>query len=180
MRVNGLTSSLCFGAAASIAFVFLQPLAAPLLGSPNVIACYLSGCTIVYAALLGSTPRRAIRNATAAMMGAILVVMVSNGMQGLAIGLASVLALVRSGLEYSTRPARALVLEMLLGGSALAFASWVASPGWLGDAAGLWAFALVQSLYFLVPGRFRKGAEAAVGDPFESARERLLALLEEG
>ena len=179
MRVNGLTSSLCFGAAAAIAFVFAQHLAAPLVGSANVLVFYLAGCTIVYAALLGSTPRRAVRNAAAAFMGAMLVVMVSSGMGGLAIGLTSVLAVVRSGLEYSTKPTRGLAIETLLGGLGLGFAAWVASPGWLGDAAGLWAFTLVQSLYFLVPARGRKEAERGIGDPFERARERLLGLLEE-
>jgi hypothetical protein len=179
MRVNGLTSSLCFGAAAAIAFVFAQHLAAPLVGSAKVLVFYLAGCTIAYAALLGSTPRRAIRNAAAAFVGTILVVMLSTGMGGLAVGLTSVLALVRSGLEYSMKPARGLVIETLLGGLGLGFASWVASPGWLGDAAGFWAFALVQSLYFLVPGRGRNEAQTGMGDPFERARERLLGLLDE-
>jgi hypothetical protein len=179
MRLNGLTNSLCFGAAAAIAFVFAQHVGAPLVGSVNVLVFYLAGCTIAYAALLGSTPRRAVRNAAAAFMGTILVVIVTNGLVGLAIGLTSVLALVRSGLEYPTKWARGLVIETLLMGLSLGFASWVASPGWLGDAAGLWAFSLVQSLYFLVPGRGRRRAETGVGDPFERARERLLGLLEE-
>lgn len=179
MSVNGLTSSLCFGAAAAIAFVFAQHLAAPLVGSASVHAFYWTGCTIAYAALLGSTPRRAIRNAAAAFVGSMLVLMISSGMGGLAIGLTMVLALVRSGLEYATKPARGFVVETLLGGLGLGFASWVASPGWLGDAAGFWAFALVQSLYFLVPGRGRRRADAGIGDPFERARERLLGLLEE-
>ena len=179
MKRNGLTSSLSFGAGAAIAFVFAQHLAGPILGSANVIVLYLGGCTVAYAALLGSTPRRAVRNAIAAFMGTALVVVVSSGMAGLAIGLTMVLAFVRSGLEFSAKPRRAFAIEMLLGGVGLAFAAWVASPGWLGDAAGLWAFSLVQSLYFLVPGRSRRKQEAGMGDPFERARERLLGLLEE-
>jgi len=179
MRLNGLTSSLCFGAAVAIAFVFAQHLAAPIVGSANVSVVYLAVCTIAYAGLLGSTPRRAIRNAVIAFMGTAFVVTLSSGIVELAIGLTMVLAFVRSGLEYSTKPRRAFVIEMLLGGFGLAFASWVASPGWLGDAAGLWAFSLVQSLYFLVPGRRRRAAETGMGDPFERARERLLGLLEE-
>ena len=177
--MHGFTSSLLFGAAVSITFVFAQHLVAPLVGSASVLVFYLAICTIAYAALLGSTPRRAIRNAVAAFMGATLVVMVSTGVGGLAIGLTMVLALIRSGLEFSVKPARALAIEMLLGGLSLGFASWVASPGWLGDAAGFWAFALVQSLYFLVPGRGSTGALAEAGDPFERARERLIGLLEE-
>ena len=179
MRRNGFTRSLLFGAAVSVAFVFAQHLAAPLVGSARVLAFYLAGCTIVYAALLGSTPRRAIRNTVAASMGATLVVMVSTGGGGLAIGLTMVLAFIRSGLEFSVKPARAIVIEILLGGLALGFASWVASPGWLGDAAGLWAFALAQSLYFLVPNLSRRSEAAGMGDPFERARERLVGLLDE-
>ncbi len=184
MRVENLTSSLWFGAAAAISFVFARHLAGPLIGSSNVFVFYLAGCTIAYAAMLGATPRRAARNAVAAFVGASFVVVFvatfSSGTAGLVIGLCSVLGLVRSGLEYSTKGARGLFVELLLGGLGLGFASWVASPGWLGDAAGLWAFALLQSLYFLVPGRVRKGAETGVGDPFERARERLLGLLEDG
>lgn len=179
MTVNGLIRSLYFGAAAAIALVFAQHLAAPFLGSTKVFEFYLAGSTIAYAALLGSTPQRSIRNAAAAFAGSMLVVMVSGGMAGLAIGLTCVLAMVRSGLEYSTKPIRAIAIETTLGGLALGFAAWVAWPGWLGAAAGLWAFALVQSLYFLVPVRLRDRSKTDRGDPFDRARERLLVLLEE-
>jgi len=101
MRLNGLTSSLCFGAAVAIAFVFAHHLAAPIVGSANVSVVYLAVCTIAYAGLLGSTPRRAIRNAVIAFMGTAFVVTLSSGIVELAIGLTMVLAFVRSGLEGS-------------------------------------------------------------------------------
>ena len=41
MRRNGLTKSLCFGAAASIGFVFAQHVGAPLVGSADVLVFYL-------------------------------------------------------------------------------------------------------------------------------------------
>jgi hypothetical protein len=148
-------------------------------GSVDVLVFYLGSCTIAYAALLGSTPRRAVRNAAAALVGTLLVVMLTSGLVGLAIGLAGVLALVRSGLEHPMKPTRGFVIETLLVGLGLGFAFWVSWPGWLGNAAGLWAFSLVQSLYFLVPGRGHGRAEPDAGDPFESARERLLGLLED-
>ena len=50
MRVQNLTSSLAFGAAAAISFVFARHLAGPLLGSTNVFVFYLAGCTVAYAA----------------------------------------------------------------------------------------------------------------------------------
>ena len=173
MRRNGLTKSLCFGAVASIAFVFAQHVGAPLVGSVDVLVFYLGSCTIAYAALLGSTPRRAVRNAAAALVGTMLVVMLTGGLAGLAIGLAGVLALVRSGLEFPMKPARGFVIETLLMGLGLGFAFWVSSPGWLGTAAGLWAFALVQSLYFLVPGRGRgRSTTPRRGPARRSARRR--------
>jgi hypothetical protein len=179
MRSHGLTKSLCFGAAAAIAFFFVLHLGAPLVGSTDVFVFYLSGCTIAYAAMLGSTPRRAARNAAAAFMGTVVVGMFTSGMLAFVIGLTSVIALVRSGLEYPARSVRGVVIELLLGGLGLGFAAWVASPSWVGAAAGFWAFSLVQSLYFLVPGFGVRESQADSGDPFERAREQLLGLLEE-
>jgi hypothetical protein len=48
----------------------------------------------------------------------------------------------------------------------------------LGQAASLWAFALVSSLYFLVPARSRAGRGDEIGDPFERASERIRGLLD--
>ena len=179
MRVNGLTTTLGLGAAAAILLVFTQHLAAPLFGSSNVLALYWIGCTITYASLLGGTPRRALRNGVAALFGAIVIALVSDGLGSLAVGLAIVLGVVRSGFEYSMKPLRAIATESLLLMLGLGFASWIAWPGWLGDAAALWAFALVQSLYFLVPGRRRLNRVSEAGDPFDRARARVLGVLEE-
>jgi hypothetical protein len=178
MRVNDSTSSLAFGAAAAIGLVFAQHLGAPLIGSTQVLSLYLVGCTTSYLALLGSTPRRAVRNALSGLVGAGVVGALASGPVVLALGLVVVVAWVRSGLEYSMRPARAIVVEATLGLLGLGFASWVATPGWLGEAASLWAFGLVQSLYFLVPARVRNRQGDEIGDPFERASERILGLLD--
>jgi hypothetical protein len=179
MRINGMTSTLCLGAAAAIALVFSQHVAAPLIGSSNVLALVLVGFTVSYAALLGATPRRALRNGAAALAGSIIVALFSDGVVGLALGQAIVLGAIRSGLEYSMKPARAVVVESILLVLGLGFAFWIAWPGWLGEAAGLWGFALVQCLYFIVPGRRRADRRERAGDPFDRAREQLLTLLEE-
>jgi hypothetical protein len=148
-------------------------------GADVVFALHLVACAVAYAALLGETPRRALRNGLGALVGAALVVLVASSVEGLAVGLACVTAFVRSGLEYSLRSGRGLVIEIALVLGGLAFASWLASPGWLGAAAALWGFALVQSLYFLVPGRTRARGATGPGDPFDRARQQILALLGE-
>jgi hypothetical protein len=178
MRVNGLTSSLGFGAAAAIGLVFAQHLGAPLIGSTRVSSIYLVGCAVAYLALLGATPRRSARNALAGLVGAGVAGGIASGPMVLALGLVVVVGCVRSGLEYSMKPARAVVVETTLGLLALGFASWIATPGWLGEAASLWAFALVQSLYFLVPARGRARSDDEIGDAFERASERILGLLD--
>lgn len=179
MRIDGFTRSVCFGAGAAIGLVFTLHLAAPLAGTADTLAFYLAASLVAYAVLIGSTPRRSALNAVAALAGAAGVALLASDLAGLAIGLSLVLGVIRSGLEPSMRPARALVVETLLGFAALGFASWIGSPGWLGLAAALWGYLLVQSLYFLVPGRGRGRDVAAPGDPFERAREHIVGLLEE-
>jgi hypothetical protein len=183
MRVLGLGSSLVFGAAASIGLVFMMHVFAPALGSWNVLAFYLAGCTVAYAASIGRVPRTSIRNATVASIGSLAVLLLARGphvgMGEVAIGLTCVLALVRSGLDPGARRARSIVVEAVLGGTSLAFADWLATPGWVGSAVALWGYVLVQSLYFLIPRSRASTRRESEGDPFDRARDRLLAMLEE-
>jgi hypothetical protein len=183
MRVHGLGSSLVFGAAVSIALVFMQHVFAPMLGSWNVLAFYLVGCTVAYAALIGRTRRASLRNAMVGAIGAVAVFALARGshagMGEVAIGLTCVVALVRSGLDPALRRTRSFVIESGLGGASLVFAAWLATPGWLGSAVALWGYVLVQSLYFLIPRSRDAHRGECVGDPFDRARERLIAMLEE-
>jgi hypothetical protein len=183
MRVQGLGSSLVFGAAASIALVFMQHVFAPLVGSWNVLAFYLAGCAVAYAALIGGAPRTSLRNASFAAIGAAAVLVLARGshvgMGEVAIGLTCVVALVRSGLDPAVRRTRSVVVESVLGGASLVFAAWLATPGYLGSAVALWGYVLVQSLYFLIPRSRDARPGESEGDPFDRARERLLAMLEE-
>ena len=65
----------------------------------------------------------------------------------------------------------------MLGG--LLFARALAGPTLLGAAFAVWAFFLVQGLFFLAGGvRERESPEPQI-DPFERARKRALALMEE-
>jgi len=179
MRVQGFISSLCFGLVAAIAVVFAQHAFAPIIGSGNVLALYLATSMAAYAALIGRTPRIMIRNAVVAAIGSSVVLTMASGIEGVAIGLTIVLMLVRTGLDVEMRSRRALFVEAVLGCGALAFASGLASPGWLGSAAAIWGFALVQSLYYLAPVVQVRPVMAGDGDPFDRARDRLLILLDE-
>jgi hypothetical protein len=183
MEVQSFSKSLVFGGMAAVALFFTQQLLAPILGSGNVLTLYLAGILVTYAAWIGMGLREKMTNALIASLGAITVFIMTSGIGGVAIGLTLVLALVRTGLASETRTARALCAEGTLGLGALLFADHLASPGWLGDAAAIWGFALVQSLYFLLPvgekSSAGQGASAGTRDPFERAREQILSLLEE-
>lgn len=75
------------------------------------------------------------------------------------------------------RRARAFAWGAVLAVAGLVFARWLLTPSLLGGALALWGFGFVASLRCLVPG-----AEPCIpedGDPFERARARALALLEE-
>ena len=89
------------------------------------------------------------------------------------------LALVRSGYLYRRRPSRALALE-----AGLALVGWLFAvvvtgphPGALDSALCVWAYLLVQSLYYLV-GEQLEGAPSTL-DPFERARDRARELMGE-
>lgn len=179
MRVEGFVSSAVFGAFLAIALVFVETVFARFLGSSDVLVLYLAACVVAYASLIARDPRSTLRNAALGAFLSIGVLVMADGIEGIAIGLAVVIGVVRSGLDAETRTGRALCFEGVLGCAALIFASALSWPGWLGSAAALWGFSLVQSLYFLVPVSRRRASRDALGDPFERARERLLGLLDE-
>jgi hypothetical protein len=74
-------------------------------------------------------------------------------------------------------PGRALAVELALGGAAFALARLAFDPSVAGTALAIWAFALVESAWPL----FGAGGPAAAPgtDPFDEARRRVEALLDE-
>jgi hypothetical protein len=179
MKVNGFFSSLVFAAIAAILLVFMQHVFSPVIGYWNVLVIHLAGSVVVYAATIGKTLHQALRNGCVAGLGAGAVVMMATSTGEVALGLTVVLGLVRTGLDSAFRNPRRIFVEGGLAVAALGFASWLSSPSWLGAAAALWGYSLVQSLYFLVPMSDRKGQGVEERDAFDQARERLLVLLEE-
>jgi hypothetical protein len=180
MTPLGFVGTLVYAAIASLALVVAYVVAGPWLGASWVLALFLVGATAAYAALLGSTLRRRVLQAAAALAAGLVALALANDVSELAMGLALVVALVRGFALRRSTPLRTLVVEGVLGGGGLCLARWLAVPGPLGAAAGFWGYALVQSLYFLVPGERREPAGEPAGDPFERAREQLDSLLERG
>jgi hypothetical protein len=178
MRSLGFVGTLLFAAVASVVLVVAHVVAAPSLGARSVLALFTLAAAVGYAALLGPSLRSRVRNGGAALLGGVVVLVLARGFAEIALGMALVLALVRGFLARRSPPLRALVVEIALGVGGLCLARWLAVPGVLGAAAGFWGYALVQSLYFLVPGGHLEAVETT-GDPFERARERLSALLDD-
>ncbi|HKU44232.1 MAG TPA: hypothetical protein VJR89_39000, partial [Polyangiales bacterium] len=93
------------------------------------------------------------------------------------LGAALVAALVRA-LCYRAQLARALALELSLFVLALAAARVFGSASPFGLALGLWAYALVQSAYFLLLRPEPRERSIGSSDAFEAAHARAMALLE--
>ena len=180
MRWNSFGRSVGFAAlAAAGAAVWLLG-SSPLLGGRGALALYLVGVTAIYTAGLTPSLRRAL--ATAMLVGtsgAGLAVM-APGLRELAIGLAVVLGVSRSGFLYRTTAARAVVTEGALIVGGLLFAYSLSGPSLRAIVLCVWSFFLVQSLFFLVPGARHRTQDATRGDAFAAAHARALALLERG
>jgi len=180
MNEHGFGRTIGAGVAAALSLVFVQHLAAPWMGPASVATLHGAGCLVLYAAWLAPSRGAALRNTAVALAGVALILVVADSLETRWLGLALLLAFLRSGLHPSMRPARAVVVEVGLLGGGLAMAVWLAGAGWFGSALGLWGYALVQSLYFLVPGRDRARFQpASDGDAFDRARDRLIDLLDE-
>lgn len=179
MYVRSFRSSLLFGAVAAMTVVFSGHVLAPIVGGIDALILHLVVALVAYGALIARDLRGAARNVALAAPAAIVVGAMAQDPATAALGLTMLLSLVRTGLVPERRSARAVALEAGLGTTALLFAGCLAWPGWLGWATALWGYALVQSLFFLVPVTPRPGRAADEGDPFDRARGRLLAMLDE-
>ena len=95
------------------------------------------------------------------------------------LGATFVLASVRSGLLYRSRPARSLLIEGFLIGFGLLFGGFLGGPSPIGMALGLWGFMLIQSLFVVIGGLETRPGTESEGDPFARARARATALMDE-
>lgn len=178
MRWNDFGGSIVFAAVVAIAWPAVALLAAPLLGARVALSLYLVGAAALYG--FGIAPDRARGTGAAfatAGLGA-LALLLARDVGEVASGAALALGVARSALLYRSRPARALAIEAALLGGGLLLARWLATPGPLGATLALWGFFAVQAGFFAIGGVRERAPETGVGDRFERARRRALALLE--
>lgn len=178
MRWHGFVPSLVFAAVAAAAYPVFALVMGPWLGSGLALSAYLLGVAVLYVAGIGPPGRRGH-----ALFGAMLLALGVAALAGspfeIAAGAALLIGVCRSGLLYRARPLRALVVEAGLLACGLGLARAVGAPTLLGCAMAIWGFGLVQSCFFLIAGREARGEPIEGIDPFELARDRALALLDE-
>lgn len=180
MRGNSLIGSLALGAVAALGSIPWTLVVAPAFGRSWAVASYCLAAAVVYVVAIAPSWSRGVEiGALAGLLAAAAGVLAPWSMEAI-LGAVVILAVARSGLLYRSRPARALLIEGLLGAGGMLFAYALAEPTLLGTALGIWGFFLVQSLFFLAGGVQARREEAAGVDPFERARKRALALMEEG
>lgn len=178
MRWDRFAGTLAFAAAAAAGWPAFLLVAGSVLGARTALSLYLVGVTVLYVA--GLAPRRAqgICAGAAAAAFALAFLVFAPSPAFAALGAALGLGIGRSGLLYQARPARALASEVALLGGGLLLARFLgAGRGTLDVALAIWAFGLVQSLFFLLGGVSPRRDEAGSIDPFEVARRRLEELL---
>ena len=171
--------SLAFGLVAALASIPWAMVFAPFFGQLWALAGFCLAASVLYVGLIApSWPRGAAASAAGTMVAGVVAVLASRPSEAI-LGAALILAVARSGFLYRGRPARAVVLEAALVLGGLLFARALAGPSLLSAGLAIWAFFLVQSLFFLAGGVREREAEEPRVDPFERARERALALMEE-
>lgn len=183
MTSRSFLRALGFAALAALAVIPWQLVLGPRLGYHDAALFFALASASLYGVAIAPDPRRALVALAAGvpLVGGALVLGLFLGSPRATLVAAGVaLAVVRSGVLYRRGLARSLVAEAgLLFVGALA-ALLLGGPTTLGPALALWAFYLVQSLYFLVADGEPRREAGRSDDPFEEARGRLEELLAEG
>lgn len=176
MGANGFGRSLLFGALAGAGLLAGLVLLAPAVPPRALLGLALPALAVLYVMGIAPSPRRGLAGgALAAVLAAPLLLL---GPAASAVGAAAVVSLCRSAFLYRARPLRALAVEGALGVAGLGLGHHLAGPGAASWALAVWGYFLVQSLFFLVGGTRPRGVDEPAADPFDTARERLLSLLE--
>jgi hypothetical protein len=180
MRWNDFTRSLLFGAVAAAAFVPFVVLAAPVLGWSDALAAYAVISASAYLAGLGASRRQGLGAGLLLGLLGTGIALAAPTARDSVLAAALLLGLCRSGMLYRTRFARALLLEGVLLCAGLGVAGHLLAGSTFSAVLAVWAFYLVQSVFFLVSGVETRREGAGDGDAFEAARARALELLEQG
>lgn len=177
MRWNDLPRSLLFGAFAAAAWLAVALTAGPAIGFGLALELHAAACVALY--LAGCGPRRSPRLGLGALVIGITIALFVHSPSTALLALGAVLAVGRSAMLWRLRPARALVVELLLVLGGLKLAALASQPTVAGLALGLWTFFLLQGAYFLIGGIDARAPERPAADPFEAARDRALRVLDE-
>lgn len=183
MGRNSLLGHVAFGAFAGLAVIPWVLVAAPLLGSLGATAAFAVGALVLYVAWIAPEPSRALAAGALAAISGSFFLLAGAAIDSPSLVLfatAVVLGVVRSGLLYRRAPLRALFVEFVLLIGGLAFAWLLADGSLLGLGLAIWGFFLVQSLFPLLGGLAERSHDRPQEDPFDEARRRALALMEEG
>jgi hypothetical protein len=180
MRWNGLGRSLLFAAFAAAAFVPFAVVATPFAGWSGSVAAYAIASAAAYLLGLGPSLRQGFAAAGLLVLGVAALALVAPSDRDVVVSAALALGLLRSGLLYRSRFARALAVEGALLGAGLLLAEALFDGGIASTVLAIWAFYLVQSAFFVVGGVRARSDLAEELDPFDAAHARALALLDEG
>jgi hypothetical protein len=175
---RGFARTLAFALLAALGVPAVRLLVAPILGTSAALSLYFAALAAGYLAWIAGTLRRAVGVAALAAAGGVAVLALAPGLETVAVGAALIVAVGRSAFLYRAPQPRLLLVEAALLLAGLATASLLATPGVLGISLAVWGYFLVQSAFFLV-ARPRARTPGPAGDPFERARERLDALLDD-
>ncbi|MEE8410106.1 MAG: hypothetical protein V3T05_10895 [Myxococcota bacterium] len=178
MRWNNFPRSVVFAAVAGLGLVPVLLFAGRFLGQHRALSVYLVGVIMLYVGGMAPKWSQGIRIAFLAGVLGTAVAILASTVTELAAGGALVLAICRSVFLYRSEPGRALLIETGVGGVSLLVAYYLAGPSLLALGLALWAFLLVQSVFFLIGGVKKRDPEADGRDPFDVARARAIELVE--
>jgi hypothetical protein len=178
MRCDTFVRSAVFAAVAAMGWLPWLLLVGPFLGAWSARSSYLVGVAALYVAGLSRARAARVSLAMGTLAAGVGLALVSRTSAEIALGLATLLGIVRSVFLYRALPARAVVTEVCLLGGGLLFARFLAGPSPASTGFALWGFLLVQSLFFLAPAGRTPTAGDRRADPFEEAYRSALALLE--
>lgn len=171
--------SLIFSAIVALGVVPFLLVVAPMIGKLNALGLYSAMAVALYISGIARTTRRGVRIGLLAAVLAAGVCAIASSLTEVVLGLTVVLAICRSGFLFRCAPARALTIEIVLGCVSLVAACVLFVPGYIGVGFAVWGYFLAHSVYFLVGGIERRVVCPSDQDPFEVAKARALAIIDQ-
>lgn len=178
MRWGTFSQSVLFGAVAAAAFAPFALIFSPWFGVQWALVGFAAGVIPFYLTGLGNTRRRGFAAALFASALIAAIAIFDAAPREALVGVALALGLARSGLAHPGAFVRSVLVESLLLVVGLSVAATLIGGSTLSVVLAIWAFFLVQSVFFLV-SRTNSMAECELVDPFDEARDRAIAILDD-